>query len=78
MPERDDDSLAPEPFSYRELAAGKVFIAYEGRDVTVLKGKPAEAFLRKMAGLDARGRQLVMAKATGNFKRGNERGGRRS
>ncbi|MEZ4396279.1 MAG: hypothetical protein R3C71_05185 [Candidatus Krumholzibacteriia bacterium] len=76
MTDRDDDRLATEPFSYREVASGKVFIAYEGRDVTVLAGKQATAFLRKVAGLDARGRQLVMAKATGNFKRGNERSGK--
>lgn len=38
----------------------------------VLKGGKAESFLRRVAGLDAAGQQLVMAKVTGNFKRGNE------
>ena len=39
----------------------------------VLKGAKALSFLQRVAGLDDAGQQLVMAKATGNFKRGNER-----
>jgi hypothetical protein len=40
--------------------------------VTTLAGKEAERFLAKIAA-DPGAAQMVMAKATGNFKRGNER-----
>ena len=63
-------------FSYTEAKDGKVFISWNGRQVTILKGKPALEFLRKIANADSKQRQLVMAKVTGNFKRGNERNGK--
>ena len=52
---------------------GQIFIAWRGKTVTTLSGKEAERFLVRIAGCDDRGAQLVMAKATGNFKHGNER-----
>jgi hypothetical protein len=61
------------PFSYRETADGKVFIAWQGRQVTVLTDKKAAAFLGRIAGLPEAKQQLLMARVTGNFKRGNER-----
>jgi hypothetical protein len=39
----------------------------------ILKGRKAQSFLLKLADLDTAGQQLLMAKETGNFKRGNER-----
>jgi hypothetical protein len=39
----------------------------------VLKGNEARKFISRMTGLDEQGAQLMMAKVTGNFKRGNER-----
>ncbi|MDV6375995.1 hypothetical protein [Deinococcus arenicola] len=33
----------------------------------------AERFLKRVAGLEDHAAQLLMARATGNFKRGNER-----
>jgi hypothetical protein len=60
-------------FSYRAHKDGTVRIAYRGKVVTTLAGKEAARFLSRVAGADAAQAQLVMAKATGNFKRGNER-----
>lgn len=60
-------------FSYREGGGGRVFISWQGRQVTALKGARAAAFLERVEGLDPHGQQLVMARFTGNFKRGNER-----
>ena len=60
-------------FSYRATKSGMVLIYCQGKQVTTLTGKQAERFLAQIAGLDDRAAQLVMAKATGNFKRGNER-----
>jgi hypothetical protein len=65
--------LEDEIFTYRLSKDGKVFISWRGRQVTILKGKEARAFLGKIGGLSGQEAQLVMAKATGNFKRGNER-----
>ena len=62
-----------EVFTYRVNQENKVFIAWHGKQVTVLKGKDAQKFLSRIGGLDPKEAQLVMAKVTGNFKRGNER-----
>ncbi|MEM7246288.1 MAG: hypothetical protein AAF533_13145 [Acidobacteriota bacterium] len=67
------DPLADCPFTWRELQDGRVFLSHEGRHVETLTGRDAERFLRKARASDERGQQLLMAKATKNFKRGNER-----
>jgi hypothetical protein len=62
------------PFSYRISKNNTVFIDYRGKQVKILKGQEAEKFLGKMNIADnEKARQLIMAKVTGNFKRGNER-----
>ena len=68
--------LTAEPFAYHMTKNGKVFIEYEGRTVTTLQGKPAQKFLQRIATVSSQGAQLIMAKLTGNFKRGNERQGK--
>lgn len=65
--------LEEEPFSFRVNKEGKVFIFWEGRQVLVLRDKAASQFVRQVTGADTQSAQLLMAKATGNFKRGNER-----
>ncbi len=57
-------------FSYQASKDDTVRIAWNGRVVTTLRGREAARFLDEAARGDE---QLVMAKATGNFKRGNER-----
>jgi len=69
----DANSLDELPFSFRETKSGLVHIAYQGRQVRTLSGKAAQRFLSNVEGADDRTVQLVMAKATGNFKRGNEK-----
>jgi len=64
------------PFGYRQMKDGRVFLDYEGKMVKTLKGKRAERFIAQVEGLDDAESQLYMAKATGNFKRGNEREGK--
>jgi hypothetical protein len=65
--------LEAEPFSYRANKDGKVFIAWNGKQVMILKDKAAKEFLTKIKDKDGKQAQLVMAKVTGNFKHGNER-----
>jgi hypothetical protein len=65
--------LEPEPFGYSSRKDGTVCLEYEGRVVKTLRGAEAQRFLKRMAHLETFEAQLVMAKLTGNFKRGNER-----
>ena len=60
-------------FGYRTTRNGQVFISREGREVTTLRGDAAARFLDRVRGADDSAAQLAMARATGNFKRGNER-----
>ena len=71
------DPLAGEPFSFVARADGSVVIRYRSAPVTLLRGKAAAHFMTRVSGTDAAGAQQIMARATGNFKRGNEREGKR-
>ena len=62
-----------EVFSYRATKDGKVFLFWQGKQVKVLKGQVAQKFLRDVVVVGLQEAQLMMAKITGNFKRGNER-----
>ncbi|WP_312473126.1 hypothetical protein [Neobacillus sp.] len=62
------------PFSYRVNKNNTVFLDYYGKQVKILNGKDAEQFFKKInAAENEKALQLIMAKITGNFKRGNER-----
>jgi len=63
-------------FDYQATKNGKVLIYWYGKHVTTLAGTQAAKFLRQIDGQDEVGEQLVMARFTGNFKRGNERDGK--
>lgn len=65
-----------EVFTYRVTKDKKVFISWYGKQVTILSGSKAEAFLTDIADADGKDAQLVMAKVTGHFKHGNERTGK--
>lgn len=65
--------LDGEPYAYQEMPAGKVMITWRGRRAAILKGDNAQSFLMRIADLDPAARQQLMARVTGNFKRGNER-----
>lgn len=67
------NQLDDEVFTYQANKEDKVFIYWRGKQIMILKGKESRNFIRRISGLDHKGEQLVMAKATGNFKRGNER-----
>lgn len=51
----------------------KLFIYYHGRCVMILKGSKAQAAIGRLSGADEAESQLILARLTGNFKRGNER-----
>lgn len=60
-------------FTYRTIKEDRVFIYWYEKQVTTLKGQEAQRFIDKIRRLNDQEAQLVMAKITGNFKRGNER-----
>jgi len=60
-------------FTYQAIKDDKIFIYWHEKRVAILKGKEAQRFIDKIRGLGDQEIQLVMAKITGNFKRGNER-----
>ncbi|GGB60850.1 hypothetical protein [Fictibacillus barbaricus] len=61
-------------FSYQITKNNTVFIEYHGKQVMVVKGKEAEKIIKRIdeAATD-KDIQLILAKVTGNFKRGNEK-----
>ena len=69
---------APEElgFTHRVSKDGAVRIFRHGQEVTVLRGKAAAQFLGKADGASPGEIQLLCAKVTGNYKRGNERPGK--
>lgn len=73
--------LEQDPFDWRTTKDGRVFVTRGGRQVTIIGGDQAQ---KLSAGLDAavaRGdddaAQQLLARVTGNYKRGNERAPRR-
>ncbi|MFE1245037.1 hypothetical protein ACFW35_12970 [Fictibacillus sp. NPDC058756] len=66
--------LEEEVFTYRVTKNNMVFIDYHGKQVTTLKGEEAEKIIKRIeqAATDNEV-QLILAKVTGNFKRGNEK-----
>lgn len=57
-------------FSYVQRKSGEVVISHHGRVAVTLRGQKAARFLADVDEGDAQG---LMARLTGNYKRGNER-----
>jgi hypothetical protein len=60
-------------FTYRVHKDGKVFLLYHGKLVRTLDGEKAAKFVVQVDEAGDTEAQLIMAKITGNFKRGNEK-----
>jgi hypothetical protein len=61
---------SPEGFDYQVRGNGSVLIRHHGRLATTLRGEAAARFL---ADAEAGDPQELMARVTGNYRRGNER-----
>ncbi|MFE7064862.1 hypothetical protein ABN702_21035 [Bacillus haimaensis] len=70
--------LSEEPFTYQITKKGIVFIHYEGKQIKIVKDKEAERLIAKIQEVEDNMTevQLLLAKITGNFKRGNEKLGK--
>lgn len=71
--ELKEKTFEEEIFSYKVSKDNKVFISWNGKQVMILKGKESKKFIEKIFNSDKEEKHLIMAKATGNFKRGNEK-----
>jgi hypothetical protein len=60
-------------FTYRARLDGTVEILHHGRLASTLRGRDAADFLARVAGASPAGGQQLMARVTGNYRRGNER-----
>ncbi|WP_029145286.1 hypothetical protein [Microbacterium luticocti] len=61
-----------EPFTYRVTKSGDVLISRSGRPVTTVRGAAA-ARLASRLGQGEASDQAALQRATGNYRRGNER-----
>ncbi len=77
MSRGDDPAPLRGAFAYQRAKGDRVFLFHEGRHVGTLTGPEAATFLSRVEAADRRQAQLLMARATGNFRRGNERSGKR-
>ncbi len=64
----------PEGFEFSKRRDGSIAIRHHGRPATVLRGPRAQEFLGELETGDP---QEIMARWTGNYRRGNERVARR-
>jgi len=60
-------------FSYRARRNGELEILHHGRLASTLRGNDADDFLAEVETADEADAQQLMARITGNYKRGNER-----
>jgi hypothetical protein len=65
--------VSADEFGSQATKDGRVRISWRGRVVTTLAGAAAARFVNQAEGADEETVQALLARATGNFKRGNER-----
>ncbi len=70
MNKSDQEDLG---FTYQARKAGVVVVLLRGRLASTLRGSAAADFLAEVQSLDSPAAQQLLARVTGNFKRGNER-----
>jgi hypothetical protein len=60
-------------FTYQISKNGDVVIRHHGRTATILRGRKALEFREQVESSTSDDLQQLMARLTGNYKRGNER-----
>ena len=66
--------LDDDPFDYRITQDGRVLVSRGGRRVVTVGGRDADRLIA-LLGEDDSLDQALLARATGNYRRGNERRG---
>ena len=67
--------LDDDPFDWRVTKDGQVLVSRGGRVVTTVRGSAAAKLQGRLALASDDEAQHLLARATGNYKRGNERHG---
>jgi hypothetical protein len=70
--------MGHERFTYTTHKNGLVRIVWEGRCVMEVGGKRGQKLARDLAAADDTETQRLLQRVTGNFRRGNEREGKRT
>lgn len=65
--------LDEEPFEFMIMKDQKLQIFWNKKSVMILKGEKAKGIISKLERANEKEKQLILAKITGNFKRGNEK-----
>ena len=60
-------------FAYRSRKSGEVQVLHRGTLASTLRGSDAQEFLAEVSSCSPAEAQQLMARITGNYKRGNER-----
>ena len=66
----------PSGFTWTRRKNGDVVITHRGRPAGTVRGTAAETLVVTLTIADEGAQQHALARATGNYKRGNERQGR--
>ena len=67
------DGLAEDPFEAQVTKSGQVRVSRGGRVVVTVAGRDADTLIARLADADEVQIQHLLARATGNYRRGNER-----
>ena len=65
--------LEDDPFDWRVTKDGQLLVSRSGRVVTTIRGATAAKLLGRLERAADEEAQHLLARATGNYKRGNER-----
>jgi hypothetical protein len=65
--------LKDSPFDYQITKNNKMILFYENKKIMILGEKESRKIIQKMNNKSEFEIQMILAKATGNFKRGNEK-----
>lgn len=65
--------LIADPFDYRVTKQGGVIVSRGGRAVMTVGGRDAARLVAALQGADESEAQHLLARASGNYRRGNER-----
>lgn len=60
-------------FSWKKGKDNKVFIFFNGKQIMILKEQKAQKLIEDLLESDLEEEQYLLARVTGNFKRGNEK-----
>jgi len=67
------DQLIEHPFSYKITNSETIIIHRNNKQIAIIKGKESLKIQSKILHKSEQQIQLILAKITGNYKRGNER-----